>query len=396
MRAALFRYRAHVLPYVLVCFALAFAVACPLTALLVRLGHRAGALDSAGAAGHAKQLRKVPNIGGIAIFWGVIGPIVVVLGLLTLAPEFVFRIAPPAEQFAGRLHDALPTFAAIVVGAFVLHVLGLVDDRRAIGPWLKLLVQLTVAAVVATFFDVRLLSVLAKWYVWGGAASVVITVVWIVTVTNAMNFIDNMDGLSGGLGMIAALVLMTATLVNGQWFIAASFALVAGSLGGFLVFNRPPAKIFMGDGGSLVIGFLLATLVARTTFVDTADASFALGTAWYGVFMPVAALAIPLYDIVVVSAIRIANGKSPFVGGEEHFSHRLVRLGLSRPQAVGVLCMLGAVTGISGIVLGSLQPWQAILVGMQTVFVLVVVAVLERAVHAPANARRDGGDTRRG
>ncbi|MFO0830083.1 MAG: MraY family glycosyltransferase [Phycisphaerales bacterium] len=387
--------------YVLGCIAIGFAIAFPLTATLVRLGHRVGALDSAGAAGHVKELRRVPNIGGIAIFWGAVGPLAIALLALTFAPDLVFRLAPPAAAFRDRLHDATPTFWAIAIGAAILHLLGLVDDRRALGPWLKLLVQLGVAAIVCAFFDVRLLSVLGKWFAWGGAASVAITVLWIVTITNAMNFIDNMDGLSGGLGMIAALVLMTATIVNEQWFVAASFALLAGSLAGFLAFNKPPARIFMGDGGSLVIGFLLATLVARTTFVDTEDPSFALGTAWYGVFMPIAALAIPLYDIVVVSAIRIAQGRSPFVGGQEHFSHRLVRLGLSRPQAVWVLWLLGATTGISGIVLGSLQPWQAILVGLQSVFVLIVIAVLERAVHAPRAGSGDstpaaGEETRRG
>ena len=96
--------------------------------------------------------------------------------------------------------------------------------------------------------------------------------------------------------------------------------------------------------------------------------------------MPVVVLAIPLYDIVSVSAIRIAQGKSPLVGDHQHFSHRLVKLGLSRSRAVGVLWMLGAVTGISGVVLGTLKPWQAALVGVQTMLVLVVIAVLERAV----------------
>jgi UDP-GlcNAc:undecaprenyl-phosphate GlcNAc-1-phosphate transferase len=202
-----------------------------------------------------------------------------------------------------------------------------------------------------------------------------------VLVTNAMNFIDNMDGLAGGLGAIAALVLMTATMVNEQWFVAATLALLAGALGGFLLLNRPPARIFMGDGGSLVVGFLLATLAARTTFTDTKDPEFALGSAWYGVFMPLVALAIPLYDIVTVSAVRLAAGRSPLKASDEHFSHRLVRLGLSRGQAVAVLCLLGAAMGVSGIVLGTLRPWQALLVGLQAVLLLVVLAVLERAVH---------------
>ncbi len=372
-----------VVPYVLSFLVVGFAVACPLTGLLVRIGHRVGALDSAGVAGHAKVLRKIPNIGGIAIFWGFAGPMLVGLAILTVAPDVAFRLVPPAQRFAERLHDALPATWAVLLGASVLHVMGLVDDRKALGPVLKLVVQLAVAITVAWWFDVRLLSALDKWYgTVGLIASIAITVGWIVLVTNAMNFLDNMDGLSAGLGAIAAMVLMTATLVNEQWFIGAQLALLAGSLIGFLIFNRAPARIFMGDGGSLVIGFLLATLVARTTFVDTEDPSFALGSAWYGVFMPLAVLAIPLYDIVTVSAVRIAQGKSPLVGDHQHFSHRLVKLGLSRPAAVGVLWMLGAVTGIGGIVLGTLKPWQAILIGAQTLLVLVVIAVLERAVHS--------------
>ncbi|MBL9147095.1 MAG: undecaprenyl/decaprenyl-phosphate alpha-N-acetylglucosaminyl 1-phosphate transferase [Phycisphaerae bacterium] len=379
------------IPYVLACLAIGFAVSCPLTGLLVRLGHRVGALDSAGSKGHVKVLRKVPNIGGVAIVWGFLAPLVAALLALSLMPDTILGLAPSAKPFAERLHSSLPTFWAIAGGAFVLHILGLVDDRRALGPFVKLGAQFGVAAVVTIVFDVQLLSALSKWFPGGEVVSVVITVLWIVLITNAMNFIDNMDGLSGGLGMIAALVLMTATIVNEQWFVSAAFALLAGSLLGFLVFNRPPAKIFMGDGGSLPLGFLLATLVARTTFVDTSDPDFALGTAWYGVFLPVAALAIPLYDIIAVSAVRLAKGKSPFVGGDEHFSHRLVHLGLSRPQAVGILWMLGAMTGISGIVLGRLPPWQAILVGMQLVLALVIVATLERAVHTARKPERTEG-----
>ena len=376
-------------PYVLGCLVLGFLLSCPFTAFLVRAGHRVGALDSAGSKGHVKVLRRIPNIGGIAIFWSVAAPLAIGLGLVAFAPKALFSLVPPAHRFADRLHDSLPAFAAILGGAFVLHLLGLIDDRRALGPGLKLVVQLGVALAVAILFDVRLLSVLGTWFVGGEILSVAVTVAWIVLVTNAMNFIDNMDGLSGGLGAIASLVLMTATVVNEQWFVAATLALLAGSLFGFLVYNRPPARIFMGDGGSLAIGFLLATLVCRTTFVDTKDASFALGSAWYGVFMPVAVLAIPLYDIVTVSAIRMAQGRSPFVASEQHFSHRLVRLGLSRPQAVGVLWMLGVVTGVSGIVLGTLRPWQAVLVGLQTLLVLVVIGVLERAV-GQSRERPDG------
>ena len=97
--------------------------------------------------------------------------------------------------------------------------------------------------------------------------SIVITVIWIIVIVNAVNFIDNMDGLAGGIAMIAALCFMVATIINGQWFIASALALLAGSLAGFLVWNIPPASIFMGDGGSLFVGYMLACMAARTTFV---------------------------------------------------------------------------------------------------------------------------------
>jgi UDP-GlcNAc:undecaprenyl-phosphate GlcNAc-1-phosphate transferase len=227
------------------------------------------------------------------------------------------------------------------------------------------------------WFDVRLLELL------GPAPSVFLTILWIVTVTNAINFMDNMDGLAGGVSAVAAVFFMIAALVNGQWFIAATLALLIGALAGFLVFNAPPARIFMGDGGSLVIGFLLGVLTARTTYYHPD-----LGGGWYGVFMPLVVLAIPLYDLASVTIIRLRQGRSPFVGDEQHFSHRLVQRGLSRRAAVVVICCLTAVTGIGGVSLGRLEGWQAILVGVQTGLVLLTLALFE---HASRHAIRRGG-----
>jgi UDP-GlcNAc:undecaprenyl-phosphate GlcNAc-1-phosphate transferase len=189
-----------------------------------------------------------------------------------------------------------------------------------------------------------------------------------------------MDGLAGGIAMIAALCFMVATIINGQWFIASALALLAGSLAGFLVWNIPPASIFMGDGGSLFVGYILACLAARTTFVDAAHPDYALGTAWYGVFMPLLVLAIPLYDGVFVTVWRVRRGKSPFVGGHEHISHRHVQLGLSKRRAVVVLWLLTAVTAMSGIGLGLMRPWQAALVGLQLFGIFLVMLVLETSV----------------
>ena len=357
-----------------------FALSAPSTGLLSRLGLRVGALDTPGAKGHLKELRKVPNIGGIAIFWSTVAPLAAALAALAVFPEEVVAWAPAVEPYLGRARETQGDWAVILVGAFALHVMGLYDDRRALSAWPKLFLQLAVAFGTTIFSDVRLLHTLLAPYPGGEIASILITVAWIVVIVNAVNFIDNMDGLAAGIGAVAALCFMVATILNGQWFIASALALLAGSLGGFLVWNIPPARIFMGDGGSLFVGYILACLAARTTFVDAAHPDFALGTAWYGVFMPLLVLAVPLYDGVYVTVWRLRRGKSPFVGGNEHISHRLVQLGLSKRRAVVVLWLLTAVTAMSGIGLGLMRPWQAALVGAQLLGIFLVMLILETSV----------------
>lgn len=359
------------------------AISLPLTALLVRLGHRAALLDSQGSTGHVKQLRRIPNIGGIAIFLGVALPLLVgLLAIQVLSADALHNLAPAlSDDLLSRIRASTPTAAAMLGCMLVLHITGLVDDRRSLGPLLKFAMQFGCAFVMAMFFDVRLLTLLDKSLPLAPWPSVIITMLWIVAITNAINFLDNMDGLAAGVSAIAATLFMIATILNAQWFIAGSLALLIGSLIGFLVFNfpRPNAKIFMGDGGSLVVGFVLAILTARTTFYSPDDPSYALGGGWYGVFMPVIVLAIPLYDFLTVTTLRIQQGKSPFVGDQQHFSHRLVQRGLTKRGAVLVIWGATAVTGIGGIALGSLQAWQAILVGVQTLLMLMIIWMLEHA-----------------
>ncbi|MFK7960495.1 MAG: MraY family glycosyltransferase [Phycisphaerales bacterium] len=353
---------------------------------LIRLGSRLGTLDSAGSAGHQKtELRPVPNIGGVAIVAAVLLPIIG--GLIAfhgLGAERIMDLVPALRGpddaprvLVDRLAASTPLAIALVGSAALLHIVGLIDDRRPLPAIPKLLAQLVPAAIMVIVFDVRLLTLL------GPGLSIAVTIIWIVAMTNAINFLDNMDGLAGGVSLVASLLLAVVAMLAAQWFVAGTLLLLAGGLAGFLVFNAPPARIFMGDGGSLVVGFLLAVLTARITFVHPD-----LGGAWYGVFMPLAVLAIPLYDFTSVTAIRILQGKSPLVGDQQHFSHRLVQRGLSRRGAVAVIVGLTAVTGIGGVSLGSLAPWQAILVGVQTLLVLGVIGLLEHA----SRRRAGGGD----
>ncbi len=362
-----------------------FVISVPTTALLVRLGTRLGTLDSAGSAGHRKALRRVPNIGGIAITASVALPLLVGLSVITAGRfDWALYLEEMVEPYLPRLIESAPFGWAFLGALLVIHVVGVIDDRRALPAWFKLAVELLVAAALVVFFDVRLLRLLDAWGEAGYLLSVVLSVLWIGAVTNAMNFMDNMDGLAAGVGVIAASLFLAAALIVEQWFIAGVLALLVGGLAGFLPQNFPvrgSARIFMGDGGSLVIGFVLAVMTIRTTFTETANPRYALGSAWYGVLMPLVILAVPLYDFLAVSCIRLSQGRSPFVGDQQHLSHRLVDRGLTRRQAVLVIWALAFITGVGGVSLGTVAPWQAALIGVQVVATLLVLGVLEGSVR---------------
>ncbi|MCC6950924.1 MAG: undecaprenyl/decaprenyl-phosphate alpha-N-acetylglucosaminyl 1-phosphate transferase [Phycisphaerales bacterium] len=366
---------------------LAFLLAWPLTVIVRRISASLGAMDAAGVEGQVKAApRRVPNTGGVAIFLAIAAPIV--LGLWFLAPMGASSDTEWQEEpglIPVDLYEHLPRLAhsadtaLLLVGCLAaLHVLGLIDDRRPLGPFVKLGVMTAVAAAVPLLSpETRMLTMLDA-HAGGSWLSIALTVLWLLVVTNAMNFMDNMDGLTAGTAGIASACFLAAAILHQQWFVGACLALLVGACAGFLVLNYPPAKIFMGDGGSLVIGFLLGFLTIRTTYVPDAFAGMLAGR-WYGVFMPLCVLAVPIYDFVSVVVIRLSQGRSPFVGDMQHLSHRLVGMGLSKRASVMVIWGLTLVTGISGIVLGGLAPWQAALVGGQVLVILGLIAAFEFA-----------------
>jgi UDP-GlcNAc:undecaprenyl-phosphate GlcNAc-1-phosphate transferase len=265
----------------------------------------------------------------------------------------------------------------LLAAAAVMHALGLRDDKKAMGPYSKLLIQLAVTGALVVGFNVRALTVLDNLLRLGPAPSMIFTILWIGAITNAFNFLDNMDGLSAGVAAVCAAAFLVTALSIQQWFVAASLAMLLGSLGGFLWFNFPPATIFMGDSGSLVIGFMLGVLTVRTTYIPPQQQS-KFASDWYAVFAPAIVMALPLYDLLVVSALRIMKGKSPFVGDTNHFSHRLVARGMSRRTAVLCLYLVSAATAIAAILLPQVRPAGAILIFLQTLLILGVVALLEQ------------------
>lgn len=349
-------------------------IAMPATWVVLRLSRRAGAFDSAPIEGQVKAAhRPIPNTGGIAIALGVLIPMTIAaLGISLMDAGTLPEILEPIRQHLPGLKSMLPLGWTLIGCVLGLHLLGLIDDRRPMGPMLKLAIMLVPGALFATMFDTRLMTLLDE-QVGGTWLSITITVIWFTAIINAMNFIDNMDGLSGGIALIAGAMLMLATMLNGQWFVAAICALLVGSVLGFLAFNFPPAKIFMGDGGSLVLGLLLAFLTVRTTYTPVDDSA----GGWYAVLMPIVILSVPLYDFATVTLIRLSQGKSPFVGDMQHFSHRIRDRGLGSRSTILVIYALTLATGISGLLMTRAEPWQAIVLGIQVLALLSAIALFE-------------------
>jgi len=221
---------------------------------------------------------------------------------------------------------------AIVVGALGMVALGCWDDRHELRPASKFGGQLLIAFLVAAA------GVRITLFVHNALFSYAITVLWILTVTNAFNFMDNMNGLCAGLGAIGALYVAVIAAAAGQYLVALIALVGAGALLGFLPYNFPQATAFLGDAGSHLVGYLLAVLSILPHFYSRKNPEV------FAVFKPLLVLTVSLVDLVWVVILRWRLGRPFYVGDNNHLSHRLVRRGWSRPGAVLFIWLLAAVT----------------------------------------------------
>ena len=353
-----------------------FVLSAVLTAFVRKIVVRTGFVARPSADRYHQNI--VPLGGGIAIFATLLisflAAIVVVKFLLV--PGHFEWLAERAKidpgDFLARINELLVILLCIIV----LFVLGLWDDKRHLGPFFKLGVQLVVAFVAADFAQIRV-----EPFIESRIIASVLSAFWIVLIVNAFNFLDNMDGASAGIAVIISSVLFTAAAFSGQVLVGGLALVFIGALLGFLVFNFPPAKIFMGDAGSLVVGFVVALLSLRTTYYHQAQSR-----QWYPVFMPLVAMAVPLYDFISVTVLRISRGKSPFVGDTQHFSHRLRRHGLTDTQTVLTLYLATLCTSLGAAFLSQVDLTGAVLVFAQTILVLSIIAVFETTVKNDKDA----------
>ena len=342
---------------------LAFGLSVWLSAEARRWAPRLGLLDV--PAGHKGHKAPTPLGGGVAIWLTTV--LVLALGALIAGPG---RGMLPLElaKHVGGLWERAEELGRIVGLATLIMLMGLADDRFTLGWKLRLGVQVLVAsALVASGVRVTLFGPFNS-PVLGGALSIL----WVVGLTNAFNMLDNMDGLAASVGLIAALLFVGAQVAVGSLFAPAVLLVLVGALAGFLVHNRYPARLFMGDAGSNFLGFMLGSLTIAGTYFryDAKSSSFSVLT-------PLLVMAVPLYDSVSVILIRLREGRSPFLGDRRHFSHRLVERGLTPPQAVRTIDLVTLAGGLGALLLHQLDAVGACIVLAQVCCLLGVVAILE-------------------
>jgi len=312
----------------------------------------------------------MPLGGGIAIFFSVF--LTVAAGFFIASYlkgvdkiDFIPRLV--YDNLNGILRQ-LPRIVVIFAGAAALFIIGLIDDRYGIHARAKLIIQFIVAVAVAAS------GIRVTLFIGIPAVSWIITILWIVTITNAFNLMDNMDGLSGGVAFIISAILLAVAVETGQVFVAALLLAVMGGILGFLVFNFPPARIFMGDSGALFIGYILSIITILFTFISDYREN-----RLFPILMPLIIFSIPLYDMLSVICIRLREGRSIFQPDKKHFSHRLTRLGMTKREAVLSVYLVTFSLSIAGTLLHYLTVATSVTVLVQVTALLLVIAVLESA-----------------
>ena len=354
-------------------FLAGLVAALALTPCFRALAIRCDLMDRPRSEQHKGHGRATPLLGGAAMFSAWL--LVLALGgaalLFDRVPAAARELVTP--HIAGAVSVA-PRLGFVVLGAALAMLLGLRDDRRPMKAAPKFLGQFAVALIAVLLGGARL-SFFCPWE-WVGTVA---TLFWYMLLMNAINFFDNMDGLAVGTITIAMLFFAAVGALNGQYFVASLAALTAGVGAGFWYYNRHPAMLFMGDSGSLFLGYMAATVSVFTTYFRLDQSLSRLP-----VLLPFFILAVPLFDTAAVVLIRTRNRKPFWIGDHNHISHRFARMGLSRPAAVAMVHLLSIIISLGTLPLLWGDFRTAAVLAVQALLLLTFVSVLQIAL-----ARRD-------
>jgi UDP-GlcNAc:undecaprenyl-phosphate/decaprenyl-phosphate GlcNAc-1-phosphate transferase len=356
-----------------------------ITAALVPLSRvvagRLGAIDQPGP--RKIHGRPMPRLGGLAVFLGF--SLVVWSGYLLL--PVVDRSLWAHERFGSALallrdvHRVETKLVALLAGSTVAFTIGLLDDLR--GPSFPVRAKVVGQVLAAVVLIAAGVTTSFMPYGWMNA---LVTLLWLFGVTNAFNLLDNMDGLSAGVAAVACLVLLINAWSLGEFFISLMLVAFLGALLGFLIYNFNPASVFLGDCGSLFVGYVMASLTLLERYVSNASGTL------FPILMPVMVCLVPLTDTATVVFVRLWERRPIYVGDARHLSHRLVSMGFSPRSAVLLLYVLTFSLGLGAAALTQASAGQAFLVVLQALGFVTVVLVLifaeRRRLRRPVTLER--------
>lgn len=319
----------------IVAFTVALAVAYFLTPRIIEVAVKAGAMDAPDA--RKVHTKPIPRMGGLAIYAGFV--------LAVLASMHVSR-----EIFG------------LLMGGTVILIVGMIDDLRQLSAKTKLLGQIAAASVLI-FFDIRIDWITNPFgeMVYVDFLSVPLTILWVVGLTNTVNLIDGLDGLAAGVSTIASVTILLVALQQDFWIVAILTAALAGSALGFLQYNFNPAKIFMGDTGSMFLGYMLAAISVIGAVKSAATIAL---------IVPIVALGLPIMDTAFAIIRRYMSGRPIFKPDRGHLHHRLLEMGFSQKQAVLLMYVISGCLGLSAIALTEVNKGLGVLI----ILAIVVIA----------------------
>ncbi len=336
------------------------------TPLVKSLANRVGAIDV------PKDNRRmhtvpIPRMGGLAIFVG-----------------FLLSVLIFSKNMDRELQS-------ILLGSIVLIILGVFDDKYALGAKLKLFFQLMAACIVVFYGGLRIDRLTnpfgdSLYSYWDfGLFSYPITIIWIVAITNAVNFIDGLDGLACGVSCISSLNLLVIALLVSDAQVSIIMAALTGACLGFVPYNFNPAKIFMGDTGSTFLGFMLATVSIQGLFKAYAAISF---------IVPFLLLGLPIFDICFAVIRRVSHGKSPMEADRGHFHHRLIDMGFSQKQSVAIAYVLTGILGLAAVLLTVSGAMKALIllgavVGVGAIGMKLIISGKPIHLHDPHAGQKE-------
>ena len=355
----------HLWLRVLLTVAAAFLIAFGTTPIVKGFAQRVGAMDNPGEARRIHD-HPIPRMGGMAIF----------LGFL-LAVILFAEITKPVQ--------------GILIGSVIIVAVGVLDDIISLRWWIKLIAQFA-AAIIAVAHGVTIEGIMnpnvfaAENTLLIGYLSIPVTVLWIVGITNAVNLIDGLDGLACGVSAISSVTMLIVALMVAEPNVALLLAALAGGCLGFIPYNFNPAKIFMGDTGALLLGYVLATVSILGLFKFYAVMTF---------LVPIMALALPLFDTLFAIVRRVLHGQNPMTPDRGHLHHRLIDHGLSQKQAVAVLYSLSAMMGLTAVVICTTGKLRLLLLIVDLAIAVGVGIFVYETIEHPASEHTEAAQPAR-